>query len=145
MFKRVSGSPKIQYMPKQASTVFTNGGLVYKNPANTGYIIPADATSGDHFGVILRAVTATDADYATAGVMVPIDVCTAEDLFEVDIPNGDLALTDVGSTCDLMADGAGIDPDAVAKNVVTIVGFVSASKAIVKVNAMAAHKDVVTT
>lgn len=143
MFKRLSGQPKVEWMPKAASQLFTNGGLVYAN--GSGAVIPADATSGNHLGVVLRAVTAGDDDYATAGAKVPLDVCGPNDLFEADVPNGDLATSDVGNYCDLMADGAGIDPDATAKNVVLIVGFISASKAIVKVNAMAAHKNVETT
>lgn len=142
MFKRLSGAPNIEWMPKAASVAFTNGGLVYSN--GTGEIIPADATSGNHHGVILRTVKAADADYATEA-KVPVDVCGPNDLFEADVPNGDLSINDVGNYCDLMADGAGIDPDATSKLVVLIVGFISASKAIVKVNAMAAHKNVETT
>lgn len=110
----------------------------------SGFLLPGDATSGDHHGVILREVLATDDDYAAA-TQVPIDVALPGDLFEVDVPNGDLATADIGIACDLEANGAGIDPDATAKGVVTIVGYISASKAIVKVNAMAAHVNVATT
>ena len=141
MIKRISGKPKVEWFPKTASTAFINGGLT---SMITGLLIPADATSGQHFGVILRDVLSTDDDYADEN-KVPVDFCAAEDVFEADVPNGDLALADIGITCDLMADGAGIDPDATSKNVVTIVGYVSASKALIKVNAMAAHKDVATT
>lgn len=142
MFKRLSGAPNIFWFPKKASTAFTNGGLVYAD--GSGAVQPGDATSGDHFGVIIRAVTSSDDDYATAGAKVPVDMCRPTDLWEVDVPNGDLATGDVGNTCDLEADGAGIDPDATSKNVVTIVGYISASKAIVAVNASAGVKDVAT-
>lgn len=142
MIKRLSGSPKVEYMPKTASTAFNNGCLVYSDGA--GRVQPADATSGDHFGVLLRSVVATDTDYAENS-MVPIDVAGPQDLFEADVPAGGLVVGDVGKTCDLTATGDGINRAATSKNVVTIVGFVSATKAIIKINAMAAHKDVVTT
>lgn len=141
--KRISGKPNVEWMAKLVSTAFTNQGLVYSNGA--GFVQPADATSGNHFGIILRAVVSGDGDYATAIVKVPIDVITPGDVCEADVPNGDLATTDVGNYCDLESDGAGIDPDATSKNVVLIVGFVSVSKALIKVNSMAGHKNVETT
>jgi hypothetical protein len=142
MFKRHSGAPKLEYMPKKVSTAFINGGLVYADGA--GAIQPADDTSGDHFGVLLRAVVAADTDYAVKS-MVPIDVASPQDLWEVDVPSAGLTTAMIGLTCDLTADGANINPAANAKGVVTIVGFISARKAIVKINAMAAHKNVSTT
>jgi hypothetical protein len=141
-FVRVFGRAKIEYMPKAASTVFPNGALVYAN--GSGALIPADATSGDHFGVIQRAVTASDSDYATTA-KVMIDVCSPEDVFEADVKTGTLTPSMVGNRYDLHADGDGIDVTASAKSVVTVVGFVSATKALVKVNAMAAHLRVATT
>lgn len=143
MFKRLSGAPNVQYMPKKASTAFLNGSLVYAD--GSGAVQPADNTSGQHLGIILRAVTSGDDDYAST-TMVPLDVPGPNDLFEVDVPNGDLATSDVGNTCDLDAENPeSIDPDATSKNVVTIVGYISASKAIVKINAMVGVKDVATT
>lgn len=141
MFKRYSGKPKIEWMPKKASTAFANGGLTYAD--GSGALQPADATSGMHFGVIQREVLATDDDYATTN-KVPVDVCTAEDIFEVDVKTGTLTTAMVGNQYDLHADGDGIDVTATSKKVVTVVGFISASKALVKVNAMAAHMDVAT-
>lgn len=142
MFKRQSGEPNIKYFKKAASTAFVNGALVYANA--TGEIIPGDTTSGDHLGIILREVVAADDDYAEE-TMVPVDLVAPNDYLEVDVTNGDLAAADVGNTCDLEAGGASIDPDLSLKDVVTIVGFISASKAVVIVNAMAGHANVATT
>lgn len=141
MFKRLNGEPNIQYMPKAASTAFANGDLTYAN--GSGFIIPADSTSGNHMGIILRDVLSTDSDYAD-NTQVPLDVPKPTDLFEVDVDNGDLATTDIGNFADLDAAGS-IDPDATSKNVVVIVGYISASKAIVRINAMAGHANVATT
>ncbi len=140
--KRISGCPNIHYMPKAASTVFSLNGLVYAN--GSGYLIPADNTSGDHFGIGLKAVAATDDDYASA-TPYPVDMVGPNDILEADVPNGDLAVSDVGNTCDLDdTDPTGIDPDATSKNVVTIVGYISASKALIVVNAVAGTKNVAT-
>ena len=142
MFKRSSGEHNVHYFPKTASTAFEKGDLVY---FSGGKLIPADNTSGDHAGVIMRAVTAADDDYAEASY-VAVDVPRPDDIFEVDVPNGDLAAADVGITCDLDAsDPSGIDPDATSKNVVSIVEYVSASKARVKINAIFGRLRVATT
>jgi hypothetical protein len=142
MFKRISGKPKIEWLAKDASVAFANGGLVYWN--GSGEIIPADATSGQHAGIIIREVVSTDADYATALAKVPVDVPTTEDIFEVDVETGTLTTAMVGNQYDLVADGDAIDVNATSKLVVTVVGFVSATKALVKINSMATHKDVAT-
>lgn len=142
MFKRISGKPKIEWFAKDASVAFANGGLVYWN--GTGELIPADATSGQHAGIILRTVASTDADYATSLAKVPVDVPTSEDIFEVDVETGTLTTAMVGNQYDLVADGDAIDVTATAKLVVTVVGFVSGTKALVKINSIATHKDVAT-
>jgi len=143
MFKRISGKPKVEWYPKDASVDFSNGGLTYWNSA--GEIIPADATSGDHCGIILRDVASTDADYATSLAKVPVDVPTTEDVFEVDVGTGTLTTAMVGQQYDLISTGLSIDVNAQSKKVVTVVGFVSASKALVKINALITHAHVATT
>jgi hypothetical protein len=142
MFKRISGKPKVEWYPKDASVAFANGGLVYWN--GTGEIIPADATSGEHCGIILRDVVATDADYATALAKVPVDCPSSDDIFEVDVETGTLTTAMVGNKYDLVADGDAIDVNATSKKVVLVVGFVSATKALVKINALAVNTDVAT-
>lgn len=143
MFKRISGSPKIEWYPKDASVAFVGGGLVYFN--GTGELIPADATSGDHAGIIQRAVVSTDADYATVLGKVPVDVPTSEDIFEVDVETGTFTTAMVGNQYDLVADGDALDVSAQSKKVVTVVGYKSATKALVKINSMVTALRVATT
>lgn len=142
MMRRQSGRYNVQYFKKAASTAFTNGGLVNFN--GTGEIIPADATAGDLLGIILRDVTSGDSDYADES-MVPVDVIDGQTRVEADVPNDDLAAADVGNTCDLESDGAGIDPDASSKDQVTIVGMISSGRAVILVNALVGHVNVATT
>ena len=142
MIKRISGRPTIEWYPVKVSQVFPAGALTYWD--GSGFLIPADATSGDHAGVIQQPVAATDANYATAR-KVMVDVPTDQDVFEADVETGTLTVAMVGNTYDLVADGDALDVTATAKKVVTIVGFVSASKALIKINAIAANLRVVTT
>lgn len=143
MIKRISGSPKIEWYPKDASVAFPLLGLVYWN--GSGEVIPADATSGDHAGIIQREVLSSDSDYATSLAKVPVDVPTTEDIFEADVETGTLTTAMVGNQYDLVADGDAIDVTAQSKKVVTVVGFVSASKALIKINSLVTHLRVATT
>lgn len=142
MFIRANGKPKIEWLLAAASTAFANGGLVYWN--GSGALIPADATSGDHAGVILTDILSTDSDYASTK-KVPVDVPVAEDIFYADVITGTLTTAMVGNFYDIDATGLGLDVTATSKKVVQVVGFVSATKALVKINAIGAHKDVATT
>ena len=139
MFKRASGKPNIQYFPKVASTAYTNGSLVN---AASGAILAADSTSGDHLGILMRDVVSTDGDYAAAS-LVPVDVPSDTDVFEVDVTTGTLTTAMIGGFYDL-TDHLGINVSAQAKSVVQIVGFISASKAFVRINSTAGNKDVAT-
>lgn len=141
MFKRISGEQNVEYYPKEASTAFSNGGLVYAD--GSGNVQPADATSGDHLGVCLREVTSNDDDYAD-NTKIPVDVPGPKDVFEVDVDTGTLSASDVGSRYDLDSD-TGIDVNSTSKQVVTVVGFVDASTALVKINALITEADVQTT
>jgi len=142
MFKRISGKQKPEWYPVKVSTAFVNGGLTYWN--SLGFVIPADATSGDHAGVILKTIASGDSDYATAR-KVMIDVPTSDDVYEVDVETGTLTTAMIGNQYDLTAAGTGVDVTAQAKKVVTIVGFVSATKALVKINALITNVNVATT
>jgi len=142
MFKRESGKSHIEYFPKKASTVFAKGDLVYAD--GSGAIQPADATSGDHIGVIKEAVTATDDDYASnteVAVEVPNDDSVE---WRVDVGTGTLTTAMIGNRYDLK-DANEIDVSATSKKVVTVKRFVSSSVAIVSINAMIGNADVATT
>lgn len=71
-FTRYNGLTKTIWFPRPASQAFTKGDLVYTN--TSGQVIPADATSARHVGVIKKTVATTDDDYATADVLVPVEV-----------------------------------------------------------------------
>ena len=141
MFKRLTGTPKIEWYTAATSQLFSNGALCYAN--GSGAIIPADSTSGDHIGIIQRAIVAADDVYTTAG-KVPVDVPNDEDEFEVDVGTGTATAAMIGNRYDL-ASSLTVDVSAQLKNVVTITRFISASKVVVKINAMISNLRVATT
>ncbi len=144
MFIPRRGKFHLEWWTAAASTVFALWDLVYSANAS-GTIIPADSTSGDHIGVILKPIASTDSDYASTKlvpVLVPDDI-RAE--FEVDVDTGTALTTAmVGSRYDL-TDANSLNVGAQSKKVVTITKFVSATKAWVKVNSMMAYASVAIT
>lgn len=136
MFKRKNDKHNIAYFQKKASTLFTNGGLCSVD--SSGFLIPGNATSVQHVGVIMRDVLATDSDYATAVVYVPVDMCRPNDSFIADVSAGTVAQTLVGEYHDLDSTGAKVDASANSVKQVFVVGVLTAqSQVIVQVNGMA--------
>lgn len=142
MFKRISGHPKLEYWPKAASTAMTYGAL--SKADGSGHAVNANATSGDHLGIIMRKVVSTDGDYASATVKIPIDFLSPEDIVEADV-SGTLTAAMVGNAYDLTSAGDTVNVAAQAKKVVTCVGFISATKGLFKVNAMVTTEGVAST
>lgn len=140
-FKLVGGRAVTEHYTAAGSTAFTNGALTYWN--GSGAIIPADATSGQHAGIITKTIASTDSDYTSTKV-VEVIVPQDDNIFEVDVSTGTFTTSMIGNTYDL-ASSTGIDVSAQSKNVVTIVGYKSATIALVKINAVVANKDVATT
>ena len=140
-FKHVKGGYHMEYPRKKASTAFAPGDLVYSD--GSGAIQPADATSGNHIGVIQQEILSTDSDYAdNTRVMVLIPHDDAE--FDVPVGTGTLTTADEGNFYDLK-DANEIDQAATSKKVILVTRFLSATLARVKINAMAANKNVETT
>jgi hypothetical protein len=137
MLKRISGKVNVEWYPKTASTVMKNGNVVQ---FSSGQLIAATATSTLHAGVILRDCLSTDSDYATTA-SVPVDVPSSSDVFEADVKVGvTAAASSVGATCDLYIDSSTkemyVDTGTNSHKQVTIVGFVNASKVLVKLNSL---------
>lgn len=140
-FKLAKGNYKIKYFPKKASTEFAVGDLVYAD--GSGAVQPADSTSGDHIGVIQKKISSTDSDYAD-NTMVPVLVPDTDAEFEVDVDTGTALTTAmVGGRYDL-TDANSLNVGGTSKKVVTITGFISATKALVQINAMIGNVDVAT-
>jgi len=137
---RKSGKPNIEYFPNTTSQAYANNTLQYFDLS--GAVIPADATSGNHAGVILETITSSDDKYTTAG-MVPVDIYDDNDIFEATV-TGTLTAAMIGGFYDLST-AAIVDVGNQSKNVVLCVGFISATKGLFKLNARATVVNVATT
>lgn len=121
------------YFPRPASQVFTEGALCNFN--GSGQVIPADATSGDHLGVIRETIAATDDNYATADVLVPIEVPVERFVtWEVDT-DGTAVADDIGLYIDL-TDSLNANRAASAKDALLVTGFKSSTKLYVTLASM---------
>jgi len=121
--KWVKGRTKVVFYPKAASTAFSKDSLVYFN--GSGEIIPADSTSGDHIGIILKAIASTDSDYASK-TLVPVEV-PQEPQCELEADATGLTAAKVGTTMDL-TDASTVDGANASKDAVTLVKYYSATK-----------------
>ena len=141
MFLHESGRAFVEWYPKKASVAMVCGDLTYFDAS--GAILLADATSGDHAGVLQKDIASSDSDYAS-NTYVPVLVPTEQTVWRVDVGTGSFTTAMIGNQYDLKDENE-IDVSAQSKNVVTIVGYVSSSVALVKINAMIAYGNVATT
>lgn len=129
MFVLRSGSAKIEYFPKTASTALANGALV---ASTSGQLIAGTATTAAHVGILLKKVASTDADYAST-TMVPVMVPSQDAIFEGDATGLTAAL--VNTTMDL-TDSVTVNGAADSHHAVTLVGYISATKGLFKINSL---------
>ena len=141
MFTRFRGKTKVMYFPRPASQDFTVGDLVYSN--GSAQVIPADATSGDHIGVILRTVASTDTDYATANVLVPVEV-PIDDWVEWRVETASAVAADLFLEIDL-TDANTANRGASSKDALFVTKVISATELLVVILSRATNKNTATT
>lgn len=124
-FKLYKGRTKTEYFPVTTSTALAAGSLV---EFSSGLIAAADADEAavDIRGVLVKAIAATDADYATArtvGVQVPLD---RHCVWEAD-GTGTFAATDIGTEFGI-SDASTVDKSETTADAFLMTEFISASK-----------------
>ena len=129
-FALKTGKPEVEWFPKTSSTAISIGAVLEAD--GSGAVNPADSADVSLFGISLRSVVSTDSDYATTA-MIPCLVLNSNCTFEADVITGSATAALVGTKCDL-ATSLGVDVTATAHNQVTIVGFISATKVVVRFN-----------
>lgn len=133
MFLQKTGGYKIEYFPKTASTALSNGALV---SLSSGQLIAATSTSSAHVGVLLKPVVSTDSDYAST-TFLPVAIPSQDAIFEADATGLTAAL--VGTTMDL-TDSVTVNGAADSHHAVTLVGYISATKGLFKINSLTTYK-----
>ena len=138
--KFVKGRTKIMSLPAATSQAFSKNSLVYFN--GSGEIIPADATSGDHIGIILKAITSASAEYTTeTNVLVEVPM---DKMCEIEADATGLTSESVGLTYDL-TDASTVNGSATSIDTVTCVKYISATKGRFVLNSMFDNFRTVTT
>lgn len=125
--KSLSNSTPIMFsLPKKASTAISKDSIV---KFDSGQLAPAGAADATVAGVWAdTAIASTDSDFAaTSAKKVIVDPFA---IYEVDVETGTMTAALVGTTVDY-ASATGIDVTATSTNAVLLVGFISASKALV--------------
>ena len=133
-FIHKSGRGATEPFQKLASTAIAVGSVVGFH--STGYISQALTASTRVAGICIKKVASTDDDY-TSNTAIPVIVPGEEDIFEADV-SGTATVANVGKQYDLTIVAAGtaqnVDLAVTTNKVVTVVGFISASKVYVKFN-----------
>lgn len=141
MFLRKSGRPNLVPLTNVITTDYNKGDLINAN--GSGGFIPADATSGDHYGIAAEELPSTDDRYTTAGEIM-VDILSPGDLVECDDVDGTLTAALQGTTMDL-SNAESVNQGGTAKNVVTLIKFISASRGIFMINSLVSVANVATT
>ena len=66
------GAGKTEWFTRKESVTYTVGDLTYFLQTDPGYLIPADATSGNHIGVSQFAISDSASNYATTNETCPV-------------------------------------------------------------------------
>lgn len=131
-FIKYKGRTKTVYLPVTASTVMTKGDIV---SWSSGQLIRATSstTALSHAGVAKKTILATDADYATGGRLIPVEVPLDKNVIWLADVTATLATTDVGGEFDL-TDAQTVNRGASSVDAVICTGFVSTTKGYFTVN-----------
>lgn len=109
-----------------------------------GYIRQSAVASTRLVGINIKKVASTDDDYAS-NTSIPVLIPTDEDVFEADV-SGTATIANVGQRYDLTTLSDGTDQDVnlsgTTYGVVTVVGFISSSKVLVKFNGALQYADI---
>jgi len=134
-FRLISGSAKVDYYPKTASTTLLYGALV---SATSGYLTAATSTTAKHIGVLLRGSATGDlyGDF-TSTTMLPVLVPSQDAIFEADATGLSAALVD--TTMDL-TDSVTVNGAADTHHAVTLVKYLGVStKGYFKINSVTTY------
>lgn len=116
-------------IPKKASTAMAAHDVVI---STSGEVDVAVASSILLLGIAMKAVTATDADYAST-TSVELEAIDPNATYIADVGTGTATASMVGAQYDLK-DKSSIDVTGTTYKQVKIVGFISGTKVLVKFN-----------
>jgi len=129
-FIRKQGKTKIMHLPVAASAGAMGAGAMVAFSSGTLILATNTVYSYDCVGILRKAVTTADTDYATARLL-PVEVPVEKNVvWEADVTVGTLVAGSVGLYFDLTTadDGSAVDQSASSLDIVQCVKYISASK-----------------
>ena len=121
----------VNWSPKTVSTAIAYGNILAYD--GSGGLTPATSTSKLLVGIARKAVVAADTDFAVA-TPIPFVALRSDAEYEMDVYSGTaLTAAMVGNSYDLY-DASLLNVGGTTHKVVTVVGFISATRARVKFN-----------
>ena len=128
---QVTDKEYFDWKPKTASTAIAYGAILAFD--GSGGLTPASSTSKLLVGISRKAVVSTDSDYASA-TLLPYTVLREGAEYEMDVYSGTaLTAAMVGNSYDLY-DSSLLNVGGTTHKVVTVTGYISATRARVKFN-----------
>jgi len=128
---QVTGRETIKWLPKTASVAIAYGAILAFD--GSGGLTNASSSSKLFAGIARRVVASTDSDYASATLM-PFVELKGDEEYEMDVYSGTaLTAAMVGNSYDLY-DSSLLNVGGTTHKVVTVTGFISATRARVKFN-----------
>jgi hypothetical protein len=126
-FKVVKGKTKTIHMPVTASTAIAEGALV---TFSSGKLIAATSSTAAAAieGILVKAIAATDSDYAVDGRLVAVRV-PVENNVEVEFDTTSLVATDIGTLADL-SDSVTVNRGGSTYDIIRIRKVLSSTKGI---------------
>lgn len=124
----------MEWYPKTASTAyaFNDAVSIVNTVAGPGTLGKVTSATTTVTGLIQRAVTSADADYASAS-LVPVLVGDVDAEWLCDVSTGSAAVTDIGEMIDF-DDENSVDVAAYTKGQLLVTRVISASQVVVKFN-----------
>ena len=124
-FKYERGAYEVKWYPKKASAAMTAGTFGAFSAA--GLMTFATATSTEIAGLLMRTITSSDSDYATANVLIPVLVGGPDTVFRSFGEAHGVAETQNGEFVDI-TDADTINGGATALEVIKVEQYISSTE-----------------
>lgn len=139
-FQIWSGETMVNWYPKVASTAYSQNSMVRFNGSGAVAMATNSAGQNPFVGIYIRtAITSASSDYADT-TKVPVIIPNSDAIFLAPVVTGTLTTAMVGTYVDLDATSVGINVNSSTQDAILVVGFVSATLALVKINSAAQWK-----
>jgi hypothetical protein len=117
------------YFPKTASTALVAGTFVV---LSSGQLVGATSSTTSVLGVLRKNIASTDSDYAST-TLVPVEVPIEKYVTWLADFTATFSASQIGTKCDL-TDSGHVNTGSNTYNVVTPVGYISATKGLIILN-----------